>query len=121
MRNADLEQALQVAEELELITTGRRSGKPHRVRVWFAYDGAAIWLRTDRAADWLRNLEREPRCRIRVDGLERGATREAVADESAALLRLIDLWRAKYGQEWVADWYVERGRLPVRLALETDP
>jgi hypothetical protein len=116
----DLERSLRTAEELELLTTGRRSGRPHSVRIWFAYDDGAIWLRTDRAADWLRNLEREPRCRIRVDGAERGARREAVADESAALRRLVDLWRAKYGAEWVGDWYVERGRVPVRLVLDAE-
>ncbi len=118
MSDADLERALGSAEELELITTGRRSGEPHAVRVWFAYADGAIWLRTDGAADWLRNLERDPRCRIRVDGLEATAHREPVADEPAALKQLIDLWRAKYGQEWVADWYVERGRVPVRLVLD---
>ena len=115
MSEGDLERALESAEELELITTGRRSGEPHVVRVWFAYADGAIWLRTDRAADWLRNLERDPRCRIRVDGIERAAHREPVADEAAALKHLIDVWRAKYGQEWVADWYVERGRVPVRI------
>jgi deazaflavin-dependent oxidoreductase (nitroreductase family) len=116
---SDIERALGTAEELELTTTGRRSGEPHTVTVWFAYDDGALWLRTDRDADWLRNLERDPRARIRVAGIERAAHREPVADESAALRRLIDIWRAKYGQEWVADWYVERGRVPVRLVLET--
>ncbi len=117
MTDADLERSLETAEELELITTGRRSGEAHSVRVWFAYADGAIWLRTDRDADWLRNLDRDPRCRIRVDGVERVAHREPVADETAALRHLIDSWRAKYGAEWVADWYVERGRVPVRLVL----
>jgi hypothetical protein len=121
VRNTGLEQALGVAEELELVTTGRRSGEAHVVRVWFAYADGAIWLRTDRAADWLRNLERDPRCRIRVDGHEHSARREPIADEAAALRHLIDFWRAKYGQEWVADWYVERGRVPVRLVLGPEP
>jgi hypothetical protein len=116
-----IEGALAAAEELELLTTGRRTGKPHTVRVWFAYDDGAVWLRTDRDADWLRNLERDPRARIRVEGIERAVRREPVADETAALRRLIDIWRDKYGREWVADWYVERGRVPVRLVLESEP
>ena len=121
MSDSELERALRSAEELELITTGRSTGQPHSVQVWFAYHGGAIWLRTDRTADWLRNLEREPRCRIRVGGFERSATREPVSDESAALRQLVEVWRAKYGQEWVADWYVERGRVPVRLVLRSEP
>ena len=114
---ADLDRALRESEELEVLTTGRRTGAPHAVKVWFAYDGGAVWLRTDSDADWLRNLERDPRCRIRVAGIETPARREPVADEAAALRELVDLWRAKYGAEWVSDWYVERGRVPVRLVL----
>ena len=77
-----------------------------------------VWLRTDRDADWLRNLDSDARCRIRVGGIEGAARREPVPDEAAALRGLVDLWRAKYGAEWVSDWYVERGRTPVRLRLE---
>ena len=32
----DLAYALAREEELELVTRGRRTGRPHRVRVWFA-------------------------------------------------------------------------------------
>jgi hypothetical protein len=113
----DLDRALREAEELEVITTGRRSGAAHAATVWFAYDGDAVWLRTDRDADWLRNLVRDPTCRIRVGGVEHPAKREPLEDEAAALRALVDLWRAKYGADWVADWYVERGRVPVRLVL----
>ncbi len=120
MTDAELTDALSGAEELEVLTTGRHSGTAHSVRVWFAYDGEVIWLRTDRAADWLRNLEREPRCRIRVGTIERAARREPVVDEGAALRHIVDLWREKYGREWVSDWYVERGRVPVKLVLETE-
>ena len=115
--NDALDAALRTAEELDLETRGRRTGRAHRVAVWFAYDPPDIWLRTDRDADWLRNLERDPQCRITVGGIGADATRVAVDDETAALLRLIALWRTKYGQEWVADWYVERGRVPVRIRL----
>src|SRR5439155_683179 len=74
-------------------------------------------LRTDRDADWLRNLDRDPRATVRVGTHEIAVRREPITDEAAALRELIELWRTKYGQEWVADWYVERGRVPVRLRL----
>jgi hypothetical protein len=44
--------------------------------------------------------------------------REPIDDEPTALRHVVDLFRAKYGAEWVGDWYVERGRTPVRLRLE---
>lgn len=114
---SDFDDALRTAEELTLETRGRRTGRAHRVAVWFAYDAPDIWLRTDRDADWQRNLERDPRCRITLGGITRDARREAVADEETALRRVVELWRAKYGPEWVSDWYVERGRAPVRVRL----
>ena len=101
-----------------LITHGRKTGRPHKATVWFAHDDGVLWLRTDVDTDWYLNLERDPRCRIRIGAVELAATREPIADEAAALRRVVDLFRAKYGVEWVSDWYVERGRAPVRLRLE---
>ena len=104
-------------DEVTLITTGRRTGRPHEVTLWFAGDGDAIWLRGDRGADWLRNLEHDPRCRLRVGSTVLDGVRERVADEGSALRHVVTLLRAKYGAEWVADWYVDHGRVPVRIAL----
>lgn len=109
--------ALAAAEELVLVTQGRRSGRPHEARVWFASEGDDLWLRTDATTDWFRNLEVDPRCRVRVGAHELAAVRVAVADTMSALRHVVTLFRAKYGQEWVADWYVERGRVPVLLRL----
>jgi len=106
------------AEEIVLITRGRKTGRPHEATMWCAYEDGGIWLRTDRSSDWYRNLLRDPRCRIRVGTTEFGAVREPIDDQAAALRHVVDLFRAKYGTEWVGDWYVERGRTPVRLRLE---
>jgi hypothetical protein len=56
---------------------------------------------------------------VRVGNIEVAARSEPIVDEAAALRHVVELFRAKYGVEWVADWYVERGRAPVRLRLET--
>jgi deazaflavin-dependent oxidoreductase (nitroreductase family) len=101
-----------------LVTRGRKTGRPHESTVWFAYEDGALWLRTDRTSDWYRNLRRDPHATIRVAGDELAATNEPIADEAAALRHVVELFRAKYGAEWVSDWYVERGRAPVRLRLE---
>jgi hypothetical protein len=100
------------------VTRGRKSGRPHEATTWFAYEDGAVWLRTDRDTDWHRNLRHDPRCRIRVGTTELDATSEPIADAAAALRHVVDLFRAKYGAEWVSDWYIERGRTPVRLRLE---
>lgn len=113
-----LERTFGEAEEIVLVTRGRKTGRPHETTVWCAYENGVIWLRTDHGSDWYRNLERDPHCRIRAGKTEVAAVRETIADEAAALRRVVELFRAKYGAEWVADWYVERGRAPVRLRLE---
>ena len=123
------------AEEIELVTTGRVSGRPHSVRLRFAYDAGTIWLRTgerapppdasgvrrrsslERETDWLRNLEHDPRCRVRIGRAEVEARYEPSNDPVADLRRTVELLRAKYGADWVADWYVEMGRIPVKLQL----
>ena len=131
------EDALTKSEEIELVTTGRATGRPHSVRLRFAYEDGAIWLRTgerppapdasgvrrrasaDRETDWLRNLEHDPRCRVRLGRGELEARYEPSTDPVADLRRTVELLRAKYGPEWVADWYVEMGRIPVKLRLVT--
>lgn len=77
-----------------------------------------LWLRADeRAPDWLLNLRRHPECAVRIGGHDLRARYERPADRDAALKKLVDLWRAKYGAEWVQPWYVEKGREPVLLRI----
>jgi hypothetical protein len=113
----DVIAALRDAEEIELVTRGRRTGRPHTVKLWSAYDDGVLWLRSDDDTDWYRNLRDDPQCHIRVDGAELEGIHERSADPMADLHRLVALWRAKYGNEWVSDWYVERGRIPVRIRV----
>lgn len=89
------------------------------MRVWFAHEDGVLWLRTDELApDWLRNLRAHPDCIARVGEHELAARYEPLQDRDAALRHLVALWRTKYGPEWVQDWYVEKGREPVRLLIE---
>ena len=113
------EEALRSAQEATLETRGRRTGRPHRVVLWYAYEPPDIWLRGDPGTDWVRNLDSDQRCLFIVGAHAIEATRENVDDEGTALRHVVELWRSKYGAEWVADWYVERGRVPVRLRLVT--
>jgi hypothetical protein len=129
--------ALADADELELVTTGRVSRQPHTVRLRFAYGDGVIWLRTgerpsapdasgihrrtesDRTSDWLRNLEHDPDARIRIGAAEFAARYEPSGDGAAAdLRRAVELLRRKYGAEWVGDWYLDAGRIPVKLRVE---
>jgi hypothetical protein len=133
--DAAIERALAEADELELVTTGRVSGDAHTVRLRFAYDEGVIWLRTgerpsapdasgvrrrtksERGTDWLRNLEHDPAASVRIADTELPARYEPSVDAPADLRRTVDLLREKYGADWVGDWYLEMGRVPVKLRL----
>jgi hypothetical protein len=95
------------------------------VRLWFAQEGDLLWLRADETPsgsgpDWYRNLVAEPLCQVVVGSKKVEARLEPSDDVNIELRRLVELWRAKYGPEWVQDWYVEKGRVPVKLRLGRD-
>jgi deazaflavin-dependent oxidoreductase (nitroreductase family) len=54
-----------------LETTGRHTGRPRRTPVCDGQDGETFWLvaQRGRAADWVRNIEANPRVRVKVSGL----------------------------------------------------
>jgi hypothetical protein len=51
-----------------------------------------------------------------LDDQEHDARFEPSSDPGD-LRRLVELWREKYGAEYVQDWYVEKGRVPVKVRL----
>ena len=53
-----------------LETTGRRTGLRRRTPVCDGLDGETFWLvaQRGRAADWVRNIEADPRVRVKVSG-----------------------------------------------------
>jgi deazaflavin-dependent oxidoreductase (nitroreductase family) len=82
-----------------LTTTGRRTGAPHRIEIWFALEGETVYLLSgagDRS-DWVRNLMVSPAVTLAIGDVQR-TTRarvvEAGTDEDALARRLLV---AKYG------------------------
>jgi len=53
---------------LYLVTTGRRTGRPHEIEIWFALDGTTAYLLSGGGdvSDWVRNLRADPACRVRI-------------------------------------------------------
>ena len=60
-----------------LTTTGRRSGRPHRIEIWFAVEDNRLYMMSGghRRADWVRNLQANPQVTVELDG----ETREGAA------------------------------------------
>jgi deazaflavin-dependent oxidoreductase (nitroreductase family) len=51
-----------------LTTTGRRSGRPHRIEIWYRRIDDVVWfIAGDRErADWVRNLMADPACTVEI-------------------------------------------------------
>lgn len=85
-----------------LTTTGRRTGQPREIEIWFAAVGDTLYLmnggtgRPPGASDWVRNLQANPavNVRIRDEGFI-GAAR-LVPFDSAEHERARDLLVSKY-------------------------
>lgn len=101
-----------------LQTTGRVSGRPRTIEIWFATDGSRIYLLAGGrdGAHWVRNLSAEPRVKLRVAGETiRGVARVIEGEPDDPLARR--LLAAKY-QGWsegrrLSAW--ARGSLPVAI------
>lgn len=82
-----------------LTTTGRITGRPHRIEIWFVLQGETVYVMAggrDRS-DWVRNLVADPDVELEL-GARKRATRAHVVPEGSdedALARRLML--EKYG------------------------
>jgi deazaflavin-dependent oxidoreductase (nitroreductase family) len=104
-----------------LTTTGRVSGRPHEIEIWFgSADGDSIYILSGgrERSDWVRNLQRDPSVRVRIgDRWFTGRARLVTDIEEEALARRLLL--AKYEPDYsddLSDW--GRDALPVAVDLE---
>ncbi len=83
-----------------LTTTGRVSGNPHQIEIWFGARENAIYLLSGggRKSDWVKNLLKKPEVTVRIVKTTFSATARLVTDpeeEKTARYMLAE----KY-QEW---------------------
>ena len=102
-----------------LTTTGRKSGRPHEIEIWFGIREGRLYLLSGGgdAADWVKNLKQSPRVKVRINSQTTAATARVVrpnTKEDAAARELLDGkymgWReGKKLSSWA------RGALPVAI------
>lgn len=104
-----------------LQTTGRTSGRPRTIEIWFATDGERIYMLAGgrHRAHWVRNLVADPHVRVRIGGVAlEGTARVIEGEEREPLARR--LLAAKY-QGWsegrpMSSWAA--GSLPVEISFD---
>jgi deazaflavin-dependent oxidoreductase (nitroreductase family) len=86
---------------LYLTTTGRISGQPREIEIWFTERGGLFYLIAEHRerANWVRNIQAQPQVEVRVGDRQFDATARVVHDNqepqlTAAVKALFD---AKYG------------------------
>jgi deazaflavin-dependent oxidoreductase (nitroreductase family) len=98
-----------------LTTRGRRSGRPHRIEIWFAArDGRLYLLAGGRErADWVRNLQATPRVTVELGQETHVGVARVVAPGTPDDQRARDLLVAKYAdaEDDLEEW--GRTALPV--------
>jgi deazaflavin-dependent oxidoreductase (nitroreductase family) len=105
-----------------LTTTGRRSGRPHRIEIWFARHGDTLYLLAGggHGADWVRNLIEDPAVEVELAGRRhRARARVLVHDDDedlAARAMLLDKYQHP-GSHDLEGW----GRRALAVALELAP
>jgi deazaflavin-dependent oxidoreductase (nitroreductase family) len=101
-------------------TTGRRSGRPHQIEIWFARDGDTLYLLAGagRSSDWVRNLEADHRAAVRIGDEQHDAVGRILdtfrdADEAERARDLVfDKYQPRYDGSLV-EWRARS--LPVAL------
>jgi deazaflavin-dependent oxidoreductase (nitroreductase family) len=105
-----------------LTTTGRVSGEPREIEIWFGIAGATIYMLSggrDRS-NWVRNLIADPRVTVRIGDRTFAGRARVVEDreEDAAARQLVF---EKYSRSYSGDLESWRETaLPIAVDLELD-
>jgi deazaflavin-dependent oxidoreductase (nitroreductase family) len=80
-----------------LTTTGRRSGRPHEIEIWFGVVESTLYLISGNgeSADWYRNIVADPAVTVRIDDETRMGQASVVTDPEERR-RVGDVMGAKY-------------------------
>jgi deazaflavin-dependent oxidoreductase (nitroreductase family) len=100
-------------------TTGRRSGTPHTVEIWFALSGDRLFLLSGggEGSDWVKNLRANPTVGLRLgdrDMICRARTIDDAEEDELAREALVQKYAPRYSGD-LEEW--RRTALPVAIDL----
>lgn len=104
-------------------TTGRSSGRPHTIEIWFAMDRGRVYLLSGggEGSDWVQNLKAHPTVGLRIgdrDMLARAHVVEDPDEDALARRLLVEKYTARYGGD-LDEW--GRTALPIAIELPESP
>src|ERR1700754_2623460 len=98
MAGEELRDALKDTDEVDLIVTGRKSGRESSRPIWFVEDGDRLLLLPVSGSDsnWYRNAVKPPEIRLEAEGADLRATAKPV-DEPSGVGDVVEKFGEKYG------------------------
>jgi deazaflavin-dependent oxidoreductase (nitroreductase family) len=106
-----------------LTTTGRVTGRPHEIEIWFALHAGTVYVLSgggDRS-DWVRNLVADPSVTLRI-GDDVRATSALVVTDTEELELARGVLVEKYQPRYSGDLTTWRARsLPVAITWDDEP
>lgn len=102
-----------------LTTTGRLSGKPHEIEIWFAAQNNTLYLLSgDGRSDWVKNLRKNPSVTVRIANQTFAGSARIVQDdqeETVSRHMLADKYQEREADGSLSEW--AQTALPVAVDL----
>ncbi|HSL31496.1 MAG TPA: nitroreductase family deazaflavin-dependent oxidoreductase [Anaerolineales bacterium] len=102
-----------------LTTTGRVTGRPHEIEIWFALQGSTLYLLSgSKTSDWVKNLLKNPSVMVRIGEHTFMGTARLVQEkeeEEIARYRIAEKYREWEEGRTLSQW--ARTALPVAIDL----
>ena len=105
-RNDDLKDRLSRSREINITVTGRKSGRPISIPVWFVLEGDKLYLLPVQGADtqWYKNTLKNPTIQIESGG-EKAELKVTPITDPKQVASVVEKFRAKYGPSDVKKYY----------------
>src|SRR6478672_7559292 len=102
-----------------LTTTGRVTGRPHTIEIWFALHQTSLYMLSGgrEQADWVKNIQRQPNVQVKIRAqIFQGQGRIVQEQEEDKLARFIvtEKYTPRTNEE-LQDWSITS--LPIAIDL----
>ena len=118
---SDLLDRIAKEEYCYLTTTGRVSGKPHEIEIWFGLKDRTLYLLSEarEKSDWVKNLLKNPAVKIRLAKKKFNGTARLVTDEQEEMLAR-KMLATKYQQWRVGQKFSQWARTALVVGIDLD-
>jgi deazaflavin-dependent oxidoreductase (nitroreductase family) len=105
-RNDNLKNRLSRSREINITVTGRKSGRPISIPIWFVLEGDKLYLLPVQGSDtqWYKNVLKNPSIQIDAGG-EKAELKVTPITDPKQVASVVEKFRAKYGAGDVKKYY----------------